>query len=73
MVTEQDAHRAFEEEVGIQRGFRHLDIWTRAGYTVSGDRCKIVPPKRTQTSVFRKMAAREGYKPYEIKMFLELP
>ena len=73
MATTQDAHKAFEEEVGIHRGFRLLDIWKRAGYTVSGDRNQLFPPKRTQTSVFQKMAAREGYKPNEVQMFLELP
>ena len=74
MLSEQEANDRLEELCGgIEPAFRLMRLWTAAEQTVSGDRYTLSPPKRTATTVFRKLAKREGYSDAAIQAFLDLP
>ena len=72
-IDEQATQEAFEDYVGgPTKAFRLMNLYREAGYTVNGDKFKICPPKRTQASVFIKMAEREGFTKQQAEAFLML-
>lgn len=72
MQTEQEINDRLELMVGgPDRAFKLMNLYVKTGQTVSGDRFEIIPPKRTEESVFINLAKREGYSDSAIRFYVD--
>lgn len=72
MQTEQEINDELESLAGGPRRAFHLAKLARqAEQTVSGDRFKISPPKRTKETVFISLAKRDHYLQEAINFYVK--
>lgn len=68
---DMDKHEAFEQVVGIDRGFRLMRLWENTHEGSAYDKT-FNRNYKSKTERFITSAQRDGYKLKEIEMFLDL-